>query len=166
MCGDIMEKSIARMITFLARRSQGYIGAALSKYNLSAAEQPFFMALRCCQGITQEELTALVGVDKAVTTRVVRSLEAKGFLTRVQDEHDRRQNRIYPTEKVEQLGLDVSRELLRFNSLLTQGIDPKSLEIICAGLQKMEDNMAEILSGKSAVMEQGEDEYGANESSN
>ena len=30
----------------IARKSQSYIGCALSKYNITAAEQPFFMAIQ------------------------------------------------------------------------------------------------------------------------
>lgn len=139
-----MDSSIARMITLLARKSQGYIGNALGKYNITAAEQPFFMALQYNEGITQEELTAIVCVDKAATARAIKSLEEKGFLTRIQDAHDRRRNRIYPTDAARQLGPIVKKELLYFNHLLTQGLDAESLEIIYAGLKKMEENFAGI----------------------
>lgn len=47
-----MKRSIARMISLLARKSQCYIGSALSSYNLTAAEQPFFMALQHYEGMT------------------------------------------------------------------------------------------------------------------
>lgn len=139
-----MEKNIARMITLLARKSQGYIGSALRKYGLSAAEQPFFMALQRHEGITQEELTALVCVDKAATARAVKSLEAKGYLTRVQDGQDRRKNRLYPTDAAKQQAAAVRQELLHFNDLLTQGIDPQRLEVVHAALLEMEENFSRI----------------------
>lgn len=145
-----MEKSIARMITLLARKSQNYIGSALQKYHLSAAEQPFFMALQQHEGVTQEELTQLVCVDKAATARAVRSLEEKGFLIRLQDMKDRRQNRIYPTDAAKQLADDVQKELLHFNDLLTKGLDSQSLESVYEALQKMDQNFAELLNGESS----------------
>lgn len=150
-----MDKNIARMITFLARKSQSYIGSALSKYNLSVAEQPFFMALQRYEGITQEELTALVGVDKAVTTRAVRLLEGKGYLIRVQDEKDRRQNRVYPTDTAKQMADPVRKELLYFNDLLTRGISPEHLKIIHDGLLKMEENFSSISFERCLAAEQG-----------
>lgn len=136
------------MITLLARKSQSYIGSALGKYNLSAAEQPFFMALQRYEGATQEELTAIVCVDKAATARAVKSLEEKGYLIRVQDKQDRRQNRIYPSDTANRLADAVRSELLHFNDLLTQGIDPQDLDIIFAGLQKMEENFSNISNNK------------------
>lgn len=140
----MVEKSVARMITFLARKSQIYIGSALEQYQLTAAEQPFFMALQTYEGITQEELTALVGVDKAMTTRAVRSLEAKGFLRREQDEKDRRRNLVYPTEKARALGPLVHEDLLHFNELLIQGISDKELQLLKQMLEQMEENAAHM----------------------
>ena len=146
-----MDKSITRMITLLARKSQSYIGCALSKYNLSAAEQPFFMALGHHEGITQEELTAIVCVDKAATTRAVKSLEEKGFLVRIQDKEDRRQNRIYPTDTAKLLMDSVRSELHNFNNQLTQGIEPQSLDLVYTVLLKMEENFSNISVDKSVV---------------
>ncbi len=58
-----MNRSTLRMITLLARKSQMYMGVTLkNKYNITAAEQPFFMALQRCEGVTQEELTAMVRI--------------------------------------------------------------------------------------------------------
>lgn len=139
-----MENSIGRMITLLARRSVISIGNALKKYDLSASEQPFFMALQRYEGLTQEELTALVCVDKAVTARAVSSMEKKGYLVRMQDEKDRRQNRIYPTDKARQIGPKVKEELLRFNKQLTKGLDEQSLEQFYCTLIQIEGNLKKM----------------------
>lgn len=148
--GDQMDRTIGRMITLLARKSQSYIAGALSKYDLTSAEQPFFMAILCREGATQEELTALVCVDKAATARAVKSLESKGFLIRVQDKQDRRQNRIYPTEKTKQMADAVKSELLRFNDLLTRGIDAQSLDLVYRSLLRMEENFKDLSGGRCA----------------
>ncbi len=150
-----MDNSIARMITLLARQSQSCIGSALHKYHITAAEQPFFMAIQHHKGVTQGELTALVCVDKAATARAVKSLEKKGFLTRIQDEDDRRQNRIYPTDAALQLAGSVRGELIQFNELLTQGIFPEEIDIIFAGLLKMEKNLSNLTNSKTAASENG-----------
>ena len=88
-------------------------------------------------------------MDKAVTTRVVKSLEEKGYLTRVKDTQDRRQNRIYPTPLTRELGAEVQKDLLAFNDAVTQGISKEELEVVQKALTKMEANFAELLSGKS-----------------
>lgn len=153
-----MNKSIARMLTLLARKSQIYIGRILSKYNLTAAEQPFFMALHHNEGITQEELTELVCVDKSATARAVKSLEEKGYLVRKQDERDRRNNRIYLTNSAKELVFSVKSELHRFNELLINGISPQNLDIIYESLLKMEENFSDILNVKTITKRSCEDE--------
>lgn len=90
----------------------------------------------------------MVCVDKAVTTRVVKSLEDKGYLTRVKDTQDRRQNRIYPTTLTRELGAAVQKDLLMFNDAVTQGISGEELEVVQKALIKMEANFAELLSRK------------------
>lgn len=140
-----MNENIARMIVLLARKSQLYIGNALKKYDLTAAEQPFFMALQHYEGVTQEELTALVCVDKSATARAVKSLEKKGYLIRVQDEQDRRQNRIYPTAITRRLGPAVREELLHFNDLLIRNIHSQDLDRVLAALSQMEENFADMM---------------------
>ena len=79
-----MHGSIARTIARVSRKSQAYLARVLMKYDLTVAEQPFFMALQYREGVTQEELTAMVRVDKAAAARAVRSLEATGFRRRGQ----------------------------------------------------------------------------------
>lgn len=139
-----MHRPITSMITLLSRKSQGCIREIVSPYDLTVAEQPFFMAIQHHRGITQEELTTLVGVDKAATARAVKSLEQKGFLTRRQDEQDRRQNRIYPTEKTLTLGPEVRKQLLCLNNQIIEGITPEEADIVSQALIKIEQNFSKI----------------------
>ena len=64
-----MEPSTLRWITLLSRKTLVYLSSALAPYGLTAAEEPFYMSLYYVEGITQEELTALVYADKASTAR-------------------------------------------------------------------------------------------------
>lgn len=150
-----MGRTVGKMIALLARKNQSYLSGVLSKYNLTAAEQPFFMELQHRADVTQEELTALVCVDKAATARAVKSLEEKGFLTREQDAADRRQNRVRATDKALRLGAVVREELERFNRQLTRGIPPEELAIIRSGLERMERNLAQLAEQRGKAPEGG-----------
>ncbi|MDO4313296.1 MAG: MarR family transcriptional regulator [Eubacteriales bacterium] len=139
-----MRDSITKHIIYTARRSQLCVGSRLEKYNITAAEEPFFMAIQSHAGAAQEELTSLVGVDKAATTRAICALESKGYLTRRQDEQDRRQKRIYATEKAMQLGAEVKRELLQLNDEILSGISAEERDVLYQALLKMEKNLDRI----------------------
>lgn len=137
-----MEGSITKRIIFMARKMQLCIGERLSKFEITAAEEPFFMAIQRNEGATQEDLTAVVGVDKAVTTRAIRSLENKGYLVRKQDGKDRRQNRVYPTDAVFRIGDSLHNELLCLNNELVKGLSEEQLRNLSEALSVIEDNLS------------------------
>lgn len=103
------------------------------------------MAINSHNGSTQEELTALVGVDKAMTTRVIRSLESKGLVKRVQDARDKRQNRIYKTDKTDEISEIVLSDLMQLNQIITAGIDNDDLDNFMQTLAVLEENISNFL---------------------
>lgn len=139
-----MDKSITKQVIYTARQGQICIGSRMGKYGITAAEEPFFMAIQKHEGATQEVLTSLVGVDKAATTRAICSLERKGYLTRQQDEKDRRQNRIYATEKALNIGTEVRQELMRLNDEIMNGISEEDQIVMYRALLKMKENLEAI----------------------
>ena len=134
-----MANCVGRVLTRLARKCQIAVGNALQQYNLTAAEEPFLMSVLNNEGLTQEELTAYVGVDKAAASRTVRSLEEKGFLVRVQDPKDKRQNRVYPTDKARVVGPKVRKELYKINLALTKSFSEEESQQIYDLLARMEE---------------------------
>lgn len=80
MGGDDDMKEFTRDLLRVSRRAQICVGKVVKKYGISAAEEPFFMAVSFNDGSTQEKLTSIVGVDKAMTTRVISSLEKRDWL--------------------------------------------------------------------------------------
>lgn len=137
-----MDGSITKRMIFIARKMQLCIGERLSKFGITATEEPFFMAIQKNEGATQEDLTAFVGVDKAVTTRAICSLENKGYLVRKQDDKDRRQNRVYPTNAVFEIGDALHKELLCLNNELIKGLSKQQLLVLSETLSVMETNLS------------------------
>lgn len=139
-----MDQSITKQIIYTARQSQLCIGSRMEKYGITAAEEPFFMAIQKHRGATQETLTLLVGVDKAATARALSSLEKKGYLTRQQDEQDHRKNRVYATQKALALGEEVRGALLHLNEEVMNGISEEEQNRMYQILLKMEENLKKM----------------------
>ncbi len=137
--------NLSRNMLRVCRKAQMCVGLVMKKYRMTTAEEPFFMTVAHSDGITQEELTSLIGVDKAMTTRAVRSLEIKGFVQKVQDEHDKRQNRIYKTDKTDNIKDEVAQDLLHLNKVFTAGISEADLENVIRVLSVMEENISNYL---------------------
>lgn len=140
-----MEPSTLRWITLLSRKTLVYLSSALAPYGLTAAEEPFYMSLYYVEGITQEELTALVYADKASTARRVKSLEEKGLLRRERDPADRRRNRLYLTKEAKARFAGVHRELLDLDQRLVGTLTPQERETLERALRTLQKTMDQVL---------------------
>ncbi|SDB25338.1 MarR family winged helix-turn-helix transcriptional regulator [Eubacterium oxidoreducens] len=129
---------ILRDVSILMRRHQGNLTRKLAKYNLSAGEQPIFMAICANPGISQDKIAEVSFVDKGFVTRVIKSLEGNGFISRQKDETDRRINRVFPTEdglKTYQL---VKKELKHINDVVAEEFSPEELMRLESDLKRLE----------------------------
>ena len=80
-----------------------------------------------------------------MTTRVIHSLEHKGLVKRVQDKNDKRQNRIYKSEKADEISESVRNDLLRLNQSFTEGISRKDMESFMGTLAVLDANISRCL---------------------
>lgn len=135
-------QSIGRLIAILHRQSQIFTNKALKEFSLTSAEYPFLFALYQREGQTQEELSSYLSIDKAATARVIKSLIAKGFVTKEQDAQDKRCNRIFLTEKANQKKEDIHQCVMQWNSYITEGLDETTYQNTFAALQMMVNQIA------------------------
>lgn len=81
---------LARYISLLYRYSQVYFSEHLKKYQLGSGQYIFFMEAIRNDGITQEQLSNNIEIDKATTARAVAKLIEAGYFTKVNNAEDRR----------------------------------------------------------------------------
>ena len=141
-------QSIGRLIAILHRQSQIFTNKALKEFSLTSAEYPFLFALYHNEGQTQEELSSYLYIDKGATARVIKTLIAKGFLIKEQDNKDKRCNRIFLTEKAKQEHDAIHSSVMQWNSLITAGLEDDTYQCIFSGLQTMVDQVE-----KKAIVE-------------
>ncbi|MFV0342972.1 MAG: MarR family winged helix-turn-helix transcriptional regulator [Anaerocolumna sp.] len=132
-----MEKSIGRLVSILYRKNQVYLNIALKKLNLTASELPILTYLFKHHGVSQEELSAYLAIDKAATARIVQSLMEKGFLMKEKDLQDRRANKLFLTDLAINEKEKIYDRLYQWNSYLTEGIDPEAVDTMLSVLEKM-----------------------------
>ena len=92
-----------RKITKIAREVSLFTSRTLRSTGVGAAEYDLIHAVRKHPGITQKELSALMGVDKSAVARQVANLVGKGYLTRAENPADGRSQLVFPTEKANSL---------------------------------------------------------------
>lgn len=88
-------------------------------------------------GITQDTLSKTLFIDKSNVTRQMSLLEDAGYITRCPDESDRRQMRVFPTEKALTL-LPVIREGFRvWREYLNEALTEEELMVLCSAADKL-----------------------------
>jgi DNA-binding MarR family transcriptional regulator len=132
-----MEKSVGRLISILYRKNLAYLNTALRPLGLTSAEQPFLLALYRQNGLSQEELSAYLSIDKAATARAVYSLAQKGYVNKEKDCADKRYNRITLTEKALAVRPQILEKLHAWSSFVSEGESEQDMDTLFAVLERM-----------------------------
>lgn len=154
-----MQQSLGRLVSILYRKNQVYLNHCLKEYQLTAAEVPVLMCLFHRGGLSQEQLSSYLEIDKAATARTVQSLVEKRYLRKEKDPDDRRINRIFLTERALHRQKPIQQILLRWTTFLTDGLDSASLATMFHALESMVDKLKDGYPDKAEniLCEGGED---------
>lgn len=161
MEGTMKEKSVGKLISILYRQSHVYINYALKDLNISSSEYIFMVELYNNEGISQEELSSLLLIDKAATARALKSLEEKGLVVREKNLIDKRANKVFTTDKGKSYKGTIYSALRGWTKLLTNGMDEKTIDIVLDSLKSISKkagsiNYAELFSNGGEVSEKSE----------
>ena len=126
-----------RKITKIAREAEKLVLLSLRAEGVGTAEIDLIHALRHNPGITQAKLGEMLHADKAAIARRTRNLEAKGFLIRRDDPHDRRSQLLFPTESAEMLKTSKAEIEASFYAYLSSALTQEEQELFAALLDKL-----------------------------
>lgn len=84
-------------VNMLFRLSRLNIEPMAQSLGLTGSQIPFMAVIYQNSGISQDELSAMIYIDKAATARQLAKLESSGFVYREVDPDNRRKNKVYPT---------------------------------------------------------------------
>ncbi|MGI6575283.1 MAG: MarR family winged helix-turn-helix transcriptional regulator [bacterium] len=136
-----MHGSLGRLLSILHRQAQVYINYVLKELNITAAEYAFLLCLYKKDGMTQEDLSTYLYIDKSATTRAIKSLEEKGYVFKNKDNADKRFNRIYLTPKAKEYKDEIRQKVRRWVEFLTEGLDKETVNVVISVLERMVDKV-------------------------
>lgn len=90
---------------------------------------------------TANELCQTMGCSRQNVKEILNSLCKKDFLVLIQDEKDRRKQRIYLTEKAKQMSKKYSQKEQDFMNLLYKDISEDEIKTVYKIISKMEQNL-------------------------
>lgn len=137
-------KSLVKAISAIYRYSQTYIGRNIRKYRIGQGQWAFLTQLLFnYDGITQEELSEILNIDKANTARALKKLESEGYVYREEDPKDSRKKLVYVTKKSRDFEQEFHEVFKGLNRLLVKDFTDDERETVRRLLYKMFDNIAD-----------------------
>jgi DNA-binding MarR family transcriptional regulator len=154
-----MWKVIAmKKITNLKKKSFGYRFAMLHRLQASMCRQdilkagiqpsqmPFLLELvQETSPVTQDRLSRQIAIDKGTTARAINQLEKAGFVTRVTNPENRRQNLISATQKAHDLADGLFASLDQATKILVEGFSNEERATILNLMDRMIMNARKAL---------------------
>jgi DNA-binding MarR family transcriptional regulator len=133
-------ESVGRRLNFLFRISKQHLRQEMKKLGVGEGDYAFIVILFVIDGLSQDELSRQMRVDKSYTARAVAKLEKMGMLERRPDPDEHRVKRVFLTKKARDMELDIFNIAKGWHDTLVKDIDPEDLAVIQAGLDKMIEN--------------------------
>ncbi len=134
--------NIASCFGVIRRRSQAFVVEACESLQLTYSEFALLLKLYDSEGCSQEDMAAMLYLDKAVVTRVIKSLEKKNFIYREQDTMDRRMKRIYMTEYGKSQEEFIKNIIKRLVDYMALQLPLDEVQSLMSGFQDLADKMS------------------------
>lgn len=128
---------IGKYISQIYRRGGAHLSKELSKYGIGIGQLMFLTQLYKQDGISQEELTEILKIDKGTTARAIKKLEEEKFVVRIKDENDRRAYKVYLTDKAKEIKLEIFQVLREWDKTLVSNLTDEETETFTRILKKL-----------------------------
>lgn len=115
------KSSLAYRVSLLYRLNTSLLERFLADFEYCPGQIPYIISTIEKEGQTQDELAALIRVNRAATARTLKKMEKAGLVVRKENPENRRQNLVYPTDK-SKANLDDLLEILdQHNAIMFEG---------------------------------------------
>ncbi len=132
--------AVGRRINLLFRLSMMHIRNEMKKLGFGAGDYAFLILLFVKDGLSQDEITRQMRVDKSYTARALAKLEAAGMVERRPDPEEYRVKRVFLGQKARAIETDFFEILKGWHDTLVEGIDPDRLKQVLEDVDHMIEN--------------------------
>ena len=130
-------ETIGKYISILYRSSSSYLSKELSRYNIGSGQYIYLIYLSKNDGVTQEEMSQQLCIDKGTTAKAIKKLESEEYIHRVVDKYDKRAYKVFLTSKGQNVLSELFSVLDKWNNILTIDFSEDEKEVALKLLQRM-----------------------------
>ncbi|MFB5758805.1 MarR family winged helix-turn-helix transcriptional regulator [Paenibacillus medicaginis] len=134
-------REILREIGMIARALDSISNIEFKEHDLTKGQ--YLYLVRICEhpGIIQEKLAEMIKVDRTTAARAIKKLEMNDFIEKKDDEHNKKINKLFPTEKGKHVFPYIKRENEHSNRVALAGLSESEAETIFSLLQRVRKNI-------------------------
>jgi len=160
---EFVLESLGKRVNDLFRLSMMYFRNEMKKIGFGAGDYAFIALLFVKGGLSQDELSKLMRVDKSYTARALAKLEKIGMVERRPDPEEHRIKRVCIGAKAREIESDFFNILRNWHDTIAKGIEPDHLDLFRTMMDKMISNAEvhlgleenKILKPKSGTRDKG-----------
>lgn len=135
-------KYIGRKISCVFRNSHSFFDSVFEEFHIGRGQMHYFMYIvNHGNGLSQDEITHALEIDKATTARALKKLEDNGYIERKSDEKDKRIKRVFLTKKGESIQDELKKTAEMWEKNVTKGIPEEKMDVFLEVLDKMKENL-------------------------
>lgn len=131
--------SLMRSINRTHRCSKRYYNEKLNADGITGNQQIYIFQICRHPGISQEQLSQRIAVNKSNVTRQLCALEQNGFIRRQPSPEDKRVLQVFPTERAEALYPKVLDIMRLWNSLLLEDFSEDEKSLLLSMMQRVQE---------------------------
>jgi DNA-binding MarR family transcriptional regulator len=133
-------ETIGKYVAILSRLGNAYLAKNFAEYNLGCGQYPYLLYLNRNNGVTQEEMSLSLIIDKGTTAKAIKKLELEGYVYREVDENDKRAYKVYLTEKAKKIMEHIYSVLDAWENIITSDFSDEEKKVALKLLQRMVEN--------------------------
>lgn len=136
------EVSVGYQIRLTHRLVQRYLHQKIAPFGVTLGMWYFLRALWHQDGLTQRELSTIVGTMEPTTLNAIKSMETSGLVHRVRNDQDRRKINVYLTPRGRQLEKELMPLALEVVEAAVEGFSKRERDLFLASLSRVQHNLA------------------------
>ena len=122
--------SIMKYISRIHRCFRQWQSDKMNDQGINGVQQNYLFHIAMKPGISQEQLSDHIMVNKSNVARQLSTLENEGWITRQTSAQDKRVYEVYPTDKTKDMMPEIMNLMKQWNSLITEDLTDEEKELL------------------------------------
>lgn len=132
--------TLIKLTNNIYRCTQTYVDKNLEKFNLTTGTYPYLLVLNKKSGISQNEISRELNVDKAMSARTIKKLIMLGYIRKEENKEDVRAYKLYITKEAKDIIPEIINVIEGWTDILVKENSDEKLQISIEFLESVLEN--------------------------